>query len=85
MATLFLFCCKILLPSKRAQETLKKRGFDVSWVPEFLRVVEHFTGVSDAEDDDVDALAAAYDEVALTGGKSSGDTLKTYESPMGGW
>jgi predicted phage terminase large subunit-like protein len=31
------------------------------WLPEFLRVVNGFTGHNDSEDDDVDALAAAFD------------------------
>jgi predicted phage terminase large subunit-like protein len=33
------------------------------WLPEFLRVVNGFTGINDTEDDDVDALAAAFDLV----------------------
>ena len=31
------------------------------WLPEFLRVVNGFTGINDTEDDDVDALAAGFD------------------------
>lgn len=34
------------------------------WSRDFLAVVEGFTGVHDAHDDDVDALAAAYDVLA---------------------
>lgn len=36
---------------------------DAPWVPDFLRVVNGFTGVGDAEDDEVDALAAGFDEL----------------------
>lgn len=32
-----------------------------AWLPEFLRVVNGFTGIGDTEDDDVDALAAGFD------------------------
>ena len=31
------------------------------WLKEFMRVLKNFTGVNDPEDDDVDALAAAFD------------------------
>jgi predicted phage terminase large subunit-like protein len=34
---------------------------DAEWAEDFLEVVLGFTGVNDAEDDDVDALAAAFD------------------------
>lgn len=34
---------------------------EAPWLSEFLRVVNGFTGINDAEDDDVDALAAGYD------------------------
>lgn len=34
---------------------------DAEWAEDFVDVVVHFTGVNDSEDDDVDALAAAYD------------------------
>jgi predicted phage terminase large subunit-like protein len=34
---------------------------DASWSADFLDVVTRFTGVNDPEDDDVDALASAYD------------------------
>lgn len=34
---------------------------DAPWLPEFLRVVNGFTGVGDSEDDEVDALAAGFD------------------------
>lgn len=34
---------------------------DAEWAEDFVEVIIHFTGVNDAEDDDVDALAAAYD------------------------
>lgn len=33
------------------------------WLADFRRVVTGFTGVNDSEDDDVDALAAAFDQV----------------------
>lgn len=32
-----------------------------AWVPDFMRVVLGFTGVKDARDDEIDAMAAAYD------------------------
>lgn len=32
-----------------------------TWLPDFLRVVNGFTGINDKEDDDVDALAAGFD------------------------
>lgn len=37
--------------------------FDAPWLKPFLDVVCNFTGSGDAEDDDVDALAAVYDEL----------------------
>lgn len=33
------------------------------WLPDFLTVVQGFTGVNDLHDDDVDALAAGFDEL----------------------
>lgn len=39
------------------------------WLGDFLDIVNGFTGVNDAHDDDVDAMAAAYD--LLTGGDES--------------
>lgn len=38
---------------------------EVAWVADFLDEVLEFTGVSDAHDDQVDALAAAFDGLAL--------------------
>jgi len=38
-----------------------------AWVRPFLDVVRDFTGLGDAHDDDVDALAAAYDQLAGKG------------------
>ena len=48
-------------------EAEKKRpGQDApEWVEPFLSEVASFTGVKDKHDDQVDALAAAYDELAL--------------------
>lgn len=37
---------------------------DAPWSEDFVRVVTSFTGVNDDEDDDVDALAAAFDLLA---------------------
>lgn len=37
---------------------------DADWVPDFVSEVMDFTGVSDRHDDQVDALAAAFDELA---------------------
>lgn len=36
---------------------------NAAWLNDFLAVVTGFTGVNDAHDDDVDALAAAFDEL----------------------
>ena len=56
-----------------------------AWVDTAVSEITSFTGISDTRDDIVDAIAAAYDELASGGGKGSGDALQTYESPMGGW
>lgn len=37
---------------------------DAPWLPDFLEVVQGFTGLGDKRDDEVDALAAAYDSLA---------------------
>jgi predicted phage terminase large subunit-like protein len=39
--------------------------FEPKWLPAFLDVVQNFTGVNDDKDDDVDALAAAFDELVV--------------------
>lgn len=41
--------------------------FDVDWLPEFLDVLESFTGVSDKRDDEVDAAVAAHKVLARPG------------------
>lgn len=38
--------------------------FDVPWLQAFRDCVQNFTGVGDAQDDDVDALAAGFDELS---------------------
>lgn len=40
------------------------------WVADFLRVVLGFTGINDAQDDDVDALAAAFDALHMSTGRT---------------
>lgn len=49
--------------------------FDATWLADFLDVVQNFTGVNDEHDDDVDALAAAFDEIAVAG-EDTGVTVK---------
>lgn len=72
--------------SEDGEGGLLDRSGDVpDWVNTTVSELTSFTGVSDANDDIVDAIGAAYDELATTGGTSSGDTLETYESPMNGW
>jgi len=40
---------------------------EAPWLAEFVEEVCSFTGVNDGHDDQVDALAAAYDEIAVSG------------------
>jgi predicted phage terminase large subunit-like protein len=63
---------RILLPEPDA--------FDAPWLADFLDVVQNFTGVNDDHDDDVDALAAAFDEVAVVGEDTAGTVTKLIES-----
>lgn len=52
------------------------------WLEDFLEVILAFTGVKDACDDDVDALAALYDELA--GGPSVTSSTPTEPTRTGG-
>jgi predicted phage terminase large subunit-like protein len=45
------------------------------WLPSFLDVVQSFTGVNDIRDDDVDALAALFDELATESDDTTSATL----------
>jgi len=55
------------------------------WVPSFLRVVLGFTGVGDTEDDEVDAMAAAFDALQAhgTGEITMGPARATTRSLLG--
>lgn len=53
------------------------------WLDDFLAVVLAFTGVHDACDDDVDALAAMFDELTQGGGAIS--TEPTEATRVGAW
>lgn len=53
---------RILLPDPEAFPAA------AGWMADFLDVVQNFTGVKDLHDDDVDALAAAHDELCENGG-----------------
>lgn len=46
------------------------------WMDDFLAVVLSFTGVRDACDDDVDALAAMYDKLVGSGGRISTEPIE---------
>jgi predicted phage terminase large subunit-like protein len=50
---------------------------DAPWLEDFLDELEHFTGVGDEEDDQVDAAVAAFDEVA-------GGSAEVPERPLQG-
>lgn len=76
---------KIAIPSAKACEQLRAMGLDPSWVDDFKKEVERFTGVSDRQDDQIDALAAAFDEIPRRKGEQSSGSIQTYESPMAGW
>jgi predicted phage terminase large subunit-like protein len=54
---------------------------DAPWLDVFLAEVEHFTGVNDDHDDQVDALAAAFDE--LFEPSASHETPSASELPRG--
>lgn len=53
-----------------------------SWVEPFLTCVNGFTGVNDSQDDDVDALAPAYDLLAEGGDESSPDDIGEPDEPQ---
>lgn len=56
---------KVLIPRKPTVG-ISTGGISQEDLDEFVRVVCGFTGVNDAEDDDVDALAAAFDQLQPT-------------------
>lgn len=56
-----------------------------AWVEDFVDELTTFTGVKDAHDDQVDALAAAFDLLADRGPDTPPGKLGTYESPLTGW
>lgn len=52
---------RVLVP---APELIEKDPIEYDWVNDYLDVVRSFTGVNDAQDDDVDASVAAHDVLA---------------------
>lgn len=54
---------------------------DAPWAPAFVAELASFTGVNDAEDDQVDAFAAAYDELESGGAAASAAVGEATHTP----
>ncbi len=52
---------RIMVPDEAAQAQLRALGLDTDWVKPFVEEMNRFTGVSDREDDQCDALFNAID------------------------
>lgn len=56
-----------------------------TWLVEFVRVINNFTGVKDKQDDEVDALAAAYDLLVRGMGTGRSGTRGSRTTEFGGY
>jgi phage terminase large subunit-like protein len=54
---------EILVPGPVACKQLQDMGLDTSWVPRFVRTMNRFSGISDRQDDEVDGLINAFDQL----------------------